>query len=77
MDFIRNVILRIIFVGLTSVILPLILLYLLDESILSSVILFVVSFLFPILSVFFIGLNETERNMLKKGISLLMSKIGL
>ena len=40
-------------------------------------ILFVVSFLFPILSVFFIGLNETERNMLKKGISLLMSKIGL
>ena len=77
MDFIRNVILSIIFVGLTSVILPLILLYLLDESILSSVILFVVSFLFPILSVFFIGLNETERNMLKKGISLLMSKIGL
>ena len=77
MDFIRNVILRIIFVGLTSVILPLILLYLLDESILSSVILFVVSFLFSILSVFFIGLNETERNMLKKGISLLMSKIGL
>lgn len=76
-NFLKNVIIKIILVGLTSVTIPIILFCLLEESIFSSIILFVASFLISIVSVYFIGLNNTERNMLKRGVSVIISKIGL
>ena len=64
--FIKNVILRILLVGLLSAALPIFLSHLMINGIKTVVVLFFTSFVVSVVMVYFIGLNQSEKRVIKE-----------
>ena len=64
-QFLKKVVSKILYIGFTAPILPIILLYCMPESIATTLVLFITSFASTIIIIYVIGLNQSERLLVK------------
>lgn len=74
-SFIKQVIVKIFYISVVAVCLPLFLHYLVEENMWTVAFNFIISFLSAGLSIFYLGLSDEERLQVNKGIKKIISKV--
>ena len=74
-SFIKQVIIKIFYISVVAVCLPLFLHYLVEENMWTVAFNFIISFLSAGLSIFYLGLSDEERLQVNKGIKKIISKV--